>query len=96
MHRGRNRSRKLVETQTLFQSRSRSQSSSSTVTNLTPTESGNAGSGATHESFQRSIPVQSIAASQTQSSDSGADLTQLQMDHGSYSVMGRKDYRYLI
>ncbi|XP_042505280.1 growth-regulating factor 3-like [Macadamia integrifolia] len=89
MHRGRNRSRKPVETQTISPS-------SSTVTSLTATgsSSGSAGGGggSSGGGFQ-SLPLHSI--SNPQAHCSGSNLSQLQMEHVSSYGIGSKDYRYL-
>ncbi|XP_058103847.1 growth-regulating factor 4-like [Magnolia sinica] len=79
MHRGRNRSRKPVETQTISQS-------SSTVTSLTTPGGGGGGS-----SFQN-VPLHSIG--NPQGPCAGTNSSQLQMEPGSFG-MGNKDYRYL-
>ncbi|XP_068635573.1 growth-regulating factor 4-like [Aristolochia californica] len=70
MHRGRNRSRKPVETQTISQS-------SSTMTSLTPTTGG---AGTTPSNFQN-LPLHSAV-----SNPQGGNPSQLQVDPTSYSV----------
>ncbi|KAL6005868.1 hypothetical protein ACLOJK_039913 [Asimina triloba] len=79
MHRGRNRSRKPVETQTISQS-------SSTVTSLSAPGGGSSGGGG---GFQN-LPLHSI--SNPQGPCAGNNSTQLQMEPASFG-MGNKDYR---
>ncbi|XP_047328283.1 growth-regulating factor 4-like [Impatiens glandulifera] len=82
MHRGRNRSRKLVESQ----SSSQSSSSSSTVVSSFSGNSGGSGS------FQ-SLPFHSIAANQEGSSLRN-DLLKLQMEPSPYESTTDKEFRY--
>ncbi|KAF6146247.1 hypothetical protein GIB67_011719 [Kingdonia uniflora] len=85
MHRGRNRSRKLVETQTVSQS-------SSTVTSLTGapigSNGGNGGGGIGGNVSFQSLPLHSITGGIFQNNPS-----QLQMESVPYGI-ANKDYRY--
>lgn len=84
MHRGRNRSRKPVETQ------STSQSLSTAMTNITSGSSGNSGSYQTggNVSF-RNMPLYSA---RSEGLSFGSNVTKLQMDPGSYGI-NNKEYR---
>ncbi|MQL70799.1 hypothetical protein Taro_003100 [Colocasia esculenta] len=95
MHRGRNRSRKPVETPSLSQSQPPTSSPSSTVTTLAP--SGGAGMGAAAaaaKSLPSGIPLQSLGCSGGGSSATQVSLTgssglgQLQIGPGYYHMPG--------
>ncbi|CAA6656408.1 unnamed protein product [Spirodela intermedia] len=106
MHRGRNRSRKPVEAQTLAQSPSSSSSPSSTVTSLAPSGSLASG-GSSGGGFRSCLPLHSIAAGAAASgggnaaaavapvSFAGPSLNQLQMDLGCHGI-GIGDHRSVL
>ncbi|XP_043695754.1 growth-regulating factor 4-like [Telopea speciosissima] len=94
MHRGRNRSRKPVETQTISPS-------SSTVTSLTTTGSSSGsgggavgGGGSGGGGCFQSLPLHSISNPQGHCSGGNLSQLQMQMEPVSYGI-GSRDYRYL-